>query len=136
MKSRVFSPENQTNLATTIPFSDAEMKDAMFLKHIRIYIQLHFWGRRLFTNIWWKTRREIVMQDTRGTFQSESFYKMITIAMIITFLLSLNERYLWTRYCVPCICGLEDSSIIRRHIFVNKSIPEQTKVCLVHALGR
>lgn len=75
------------------------------------------------------------MQDARGTFQSESFYKMITIAMI-TFLLSLNERYLRTKYCVPCICGLEDCSIIRRHIFVNKSIPEQTKICLVYALGR
>lgn len=37
-----------------------------------------------------ETRREIVMQDARGTFQSESFYKMIT------FLLSLNERYLRT----------------------------------------
>lgn len=77
-----------------------------------------------------KTRGEIVMQDARGTFQSESFYKMIT------FLFSLNERYLRTRYRVPCICGLEDCSIIRRHIFVNKSIPEQTKICLVYALGR
>lgn len=36
------------------------------------------------------------MQDARGTFQSESFYKMITIAMI-TFLLSLNGRYLRKR---------------------------------------
>lgn len=72
------------------------------------------------------------MQDARGTFQS--FYKMITIAMI-TFLLSLNERYLRMKYCVPCICGL-DCSIIRRQIFVNKSIPEQTKICLVYALGR